>query len=1048
MTNIQCDNFFVIRIPSLPVTDFFSWKIEDDQIRQVLENWLECPKVREALYLSSPSLLTRVPAWQKDPKSKQGNKVEIALLKYYIRMHCRPTPFGLFAGINHGEFSYTTDLCSLPWEEDARKTRLDMFYLSGVRDYLSLGTNIENYAVVKSNTTIYHSGHHTLRYIESYQSGNSLNYQLSEAESDEYLETILGMTKKGIPFDTLIDNFLDIYPTITRNDTKQYVEDLLREKILILDMPLPLTSEEPSAHLVQSLCLSGLTHYSSILDSAIDTLRGFDNQSHVSTDSYSTVVEMLKTLPFPLNPTKLIQVDTKRSFASNLLNQEIADSIETACSLLAPVTHQAVNPLKNFIDQFQRRYEGRFVPLNKVLDDESGIAFGAEKGYESPLLAGIPLRVNSSNSKALESTPLDDILLKKLCCKGAFDEEEIELDRKELERYARTGKTALPVSFGVQASLFEKAEGKETLIHFQGCYGPSAANFLGRFCHLDSELTQKVRDHLQKEENSRPEAIFAEVLHLPDGRPGNVISRPKLRSHEIVFLADSDLDEHLQIQPQELFVYVEDNRVRLWSKRLGKEVIPRMSCAHNFNANSLGIYKFLCQIQQQNIQLPQFIWPKALSSAKVLPRVKFGNIILSPRTWNLQRKIFIELAKVPTSQFAKQVHRFLSEHDLPDYVVYSLHDNALTLNLRSTHCLQILLNETQGLDTIKLQESLNHTYSPLVKVQGDSRKRYANEFHFLCMNHEKIDSELASGSTTILSEPSKVQRRFMPGDEWLSLHIYGGNSDVEHALTKHLSPLIKTMQQERLFSHWFFIRYSDPDWHLRLRFRGEPETLLSKVLPAVSAVLCSLITVDKLSHFTVAPYEREIERYGGDNTITIAESLFGVCSETTLQVLSQLDIYGESLRWRAAMMISDSMLSSFGYNLTDKLSFISRLREAFGKEFSESSNLRKTLGKKYRKMSEFIHSDLSTDNSPPMNETLPELLSIVRTYEEKISIFTQKLLPLMKDQILISKDEFLASLLHMQVNRCFKAYSREHEFVVYDFLRRYYLSAQTLTTND
>ncbi|MDO6581035.1 lantibiotic dehydratase [Photobacterium sp. 2_MG-2023] len=1048
MKKIKCDNFFVMRTPSLPVTDYFSWEGDDEQLTNTLENWLEYPKVREALYLSSPSLLSRIPIWKKDPNSKQGKKIGCALLKYYIRMHCRPTPFGLFAGISKGEFSHTTDLCCLPWEEDKRKTRLDMLYLSGIRDYLSLEENITKHTVVKSNTTLYHSGHRTLRYIESYQSGNALNYQLSEAETDEYLDSILELTNKGITLNVLVDKFSDAYPLIARDDIRQYVEDLLSEKILILDMPLPLTAEEPSSHLVKSLSMSGLMKYSSVLHSVVDTLQDFDTKTHVSTESYSEVVDKLKALPFPLNPTKLIQVDTERNFSSKLLSRDIADSIETACSLLAGVTHEAANPLKNFITQFQRRYEGRFVPLNKVLDDESGITFGSEKGYESPLLAGIPLSVSSANGKALESTPLDDLLLKKLCRRGAFAEEEIYLDRKELEKCARPGKTELPVSFGVQASLFETGDEKETLVHFQGCYGPSAANFLGRFCHLDKDLTKKVREHLQREENSRPEAIFAEVIHLPDGRPGNVISRPKLRNHEIVFLADSDLDENFQIQPKELFVYVENNRVRLWSKRLGKEVIPRMSCAHNFNANSLGIYKFLCQIQQQNIQLPQFIWPKALSVAEVLPRVKLGNIILSPRTWNLQRKLFIELEKMTKSQFTEQVNRFLSKYDLPENVVFSLHDNALTLNLRSAKCLQVLLSETQGLDTVKLQESLNHIYSPLVKEQSDSVKRYANEVHFLCMNQEKKGVGSVPESTATFSEPSQEKRRFMPGNEWLSLHIYGGNSDVENLLTKHLSPLIKTMQKENLFSNWFFIRYSDPDWHLRLRFRGEPKTLLSRVLPAVSEVLCSLTEVDKLAHFTVAPYEREIERYGGDATIAIAESLFEVCSETTLKVLSQIDMHGESLRWRAAIMISDSVLSSFGYELTDKLSLISRLRRAFGKEFSETSALRKILGRKYRELSGFLHSDLSRDNSFPVNYPPSELFSIVQSHEKSVSVFSSKLLSLSGDETIISKDELLASLLHMQLNRIFRAYNRQHEFVVYDFLRRYYLSTQTLTTNN
>ena len=59
--------------------------------------------------------------------------------------------------------------------------------------------------------------------------------------------------------------------------------------------------------------------------------------------------------------------------------------------------------------------------------------------------------------------------------------------------------------------------------------GPSGANLLGRFCHADPELHRRVEEHLRAEEAHRPDAIFAEVVHLPEGRIGNVLCRPVLR---------------------------------------------------------------------------------------------------------------------------------------------------------------------------------------------------------------------------------------------------------------------------------------------------------------------------------------------------------------------------------------------------------------------------------------------------------------------------------------------------------------------------------------
>jgi hypothetical protein len=45
-----------------------------------------------------------------------------------------------------------------------------------------------------------------------------------------------------------------------------------------------------------------------------------------------------------------------------------------------------------------------------------------------------------------------------------------------------------------------------------------------------------------------------------------------------------------------------------------------------------------------------------------------------------------------------------------------------------------------------------------------------------------------------------------------------------------------------------------------------------------------------------------------------------------------------------------------------------------------------------------------------------------------------------ENKITCSRDILLSSLLHMHNNRMFKAYGREQELVMYDFLRRLYFS--------
>ena len=156
---------------------------------------------------------------------------------------------------------------------------------------------------------------------------------------------------------------------------------------------------------------------------------------------------------------------------------------------------------------------------------------------------------------------------------------------------------------------------------------------LGRFCHADEMLDQYVRRHLRAEEDRQPEAIFAEIVHLPEGRVGNVLARPVLRDYEIPYLGCSGAEPERQIPITDLLVSVQGDRIRLRSARLGREVIPRLTNAHNYAWGSLGVYRFLCLLQHQGtVAGLGWNWG-VLSGAPFLPRVTTGRLVLSLARW-------------------------------------------------------------------------------------------------------------------------------------------------------------------------------------------------------------------------------------------------------------------------------------------------------------------------------------------------------------------------------------------------------------------------------
>src|SRR5262249_21929470 len=75
-------------------------------------------------------------------------------------------------------------------------------------------------------------------------------------------------------------------------------------------------------------------------------------------------------------------------------------------------------------------------------------------------------------------------------------------------------------------------------------------------------------------------------------------------------------------------------------------------------------------------------------------------------------------------------------------------------------------------------------------------------------------------------------RTFLPGGEWFYAKLYGGTATADRLLRDEIAPFVGELLEEGVIDRWFFIRYTDPNPHLRLRMHGEPSRLAGTVGPA------------------------------------------------------------------------------------------------------------------------------------------------------------------------------------------------------------------------
>ncbi|MEO0571335.1 MAG: thiopeptide-type bacteriocin biosynthesis protein [Bacteroidota bacterium] len=284
-----------------------------------------------------------------------------------------------------------------------------------------------------------------------------------------------------------------------------------------------------------------------------------------------------------------------------------------------------------------------------------------------------------------------------------------------------------------------------------------------------------------------------------------------------------------------------------------------------------------------------------------------------------------------------------------------------------------------------------------------------------------------------------IQRSFIPGDQWLYYKIYSGAKATDTLLTEVVLPLVHQFQEEGLIEKWFFIRYADPQHHLRLRFLVSKAGVTEKIMGQVSERLQPLVSQDIVWKVQLGTYNRELERYG-EQTMTLSESLFCYDSWATVQFLDLIEgDEGERLRWLFGLRAIEGLLNAFDYSIQDKLQLMEGLKTGFGREFNMSRPLKKQLDDKYRKEREDIaHFMTFTAEEEPEYE--PLILILKETYQG-IGPIAQDILTIEKNgQLELAKDNVLGSYIHMLMNRLFKSKNRLNEMVCYDFLFRYYKS--------
>lgn len=987
----RADDGVVLRTPLLPTRTLLAWSAAP---REQLAEILSLPEVDEAIFVASPSLHAAIATWREKPDSAAGQRAERALTKYVGRMASRCTPFGLFSGISPGALGRETAIELAPRSQYRRRTRIDNDYLFVLAS--ELATVHRERLVVRPNSSLYRVAGR-LRCAATRVVDKDRRYDLIAIDSTPYLEATLARAATGAKVGELAAALVD--GEITLAEASEYIAELVRAQILVPELSIYVTGPEPIDGLIAQLRDVEANDEAALLDTARGSIAELDARGLSNTpDRYRAIATSLEPLPAKIDLAKLFQVDMVKP-GSVVVDRRIATEVLRVVEKLA-ATMVPGDPMEEFKRAFSTRWEDQEIPLALALDEEAGIGFEASRapGAEgAPLLAGLGIGAGAPGT-----TPFrQHHLLKRL----ADADRELVLTDADFDAMKSGATVKLPDAFATMISL-----ASDGTFLFEGTSGPSGAKLHGRFCHASPEIEAMVRSHHAREEALRPSAAFAEIVHLNEGRIGNILCRPVLRGHEIAFLGTSGAPRDQQLSLNDLFVSIRDGRVVLRSKQLDREVIPRLTTAHNYRLRSLGVYRFLCALGEQGANNAGFGWGP-LGGSRHLPRVRYGKAVLARETWNLDK----DDCKLPLAELRER-------RKLPRFVVLADGDNELPIDLDNPLLAGALADELDG----RAGATLHELWPPLDQaIAHGPEGNFAGELILTFARDGEIAKQVAPRTTTAL------KRSFVPGSEWLYAKIYCGEASGDRVLREVVAPVVRAHE-----GPWFFIRYQDPDTHIRVRLRGDPSKLLGESLPLLERSLAPLLDAGLARKLVLDTYDRELERYGGDAGMELIEELFWRDSECVLSIVELLEgDAGADARWRLAVRGIEGTLVALGLDQAQREKIYKDAKESLGREMAADTALWGRIGDRFTKERAsldlmFAPSDADADHDLEPGFTL--LAQRDAHIREIAARMTGVDIP-----------GLAWSIVHMHANRLLHASQRAQELVLYDFLRRLHASKRS-----
>lgn len=824
----------------------------------------------EGLRHASPSLARQIEALltTEEPGARDVRRAVTSVSRYLLRAAARATPFGLFAGVTTAAFGTTAHA---RWGTEHRAVvRAGAAWLADVVGQLENSPDLLARLPVVANNTIVIRGSQLIVPHQPQPRGSATAAVDACLPYKAPVRAALDAARTPVCAGGLAAKLGADFPTAGEQAVTGLIAKLVRHGALLTGLRAPSTETDALTHLLAQLDAVDAQSVEQVAD-LVRTLREVQADvavcnaappSQAPTAREAAAGRMAKVAQVRQHP---LAVDLRLD-ASLALPHGVAEEVERAAAVLGRLSAAPYGPAawKAYHMRFYERFGlGSMVPVADVVAD-SGI------GYPDSYVE------DADAERRPRLSGRDEVLLR-LAQRAALDDAgEVVLDESLLEALdAGPDLPRLPPHLEVSVRI----HAADTTALDNGAFelevvsvSRGAGVATGRFLSvLDDAGRIALTADLADLPTSDPDTMPAQLSYPPlVPETAHVTRAPRVLS-TIISLGEHRPAEDGALGVENLAVGCDGTRMFLAAPALGRRVDPIALHALNLHGHHAPpLARFLSALgRSQYAQVTTFDWGAAARSLPFLPRLRYGRIVLAPARWRLEPG---ELSATgPSWDAAFEAWR--ERCRLPRHVYLTEGDRLLALDLD--------VEAHRGLLRLHLDRG-----KPTLLTEARSEAGWCGD-----RAHEVVVPLKATEPFRWPALPRPSRARIIGRDRAqtpatsrvLLAALYGDIRRQDTILAHHLPALLEQLHRPR----WWYVRFRDPDQHLRLRIELPTSEAFGDVARTVSTWADELNTAGLLREIRYPTSYPETGRWGSEQAWDAAEDVFRADSHALLTQLSQ-----------------------------------------------------------------------------------------------------------------------------------------------------------------